>query len=65
VKDEASNPVPASVPSGGSDHLDIEESVLAEIRRALGAIEFGSILIKIHGGRVVGLETSTKLRLDQ
>jgi hypothetical protein len=41
------------------------ESVLAEVRRALGDIEFGSIVIKIHQGRVVGLETSTKLRLDQ
>ena len=45
--------------------LEVEESVLAEVRKALKQIEFGSIVIKIHQGRVVGLETSTKLRLDQ
>jgi hypothetical protein len=45
------------------DGLDAEESVLTEVRRALRQIEFGSIVIKIHQGKVVGLETSTKLRL--
>jgi hypothetical protein len=50
-------------PPGPAD-LDAEEPVLAEVRRALRSIEFGSIVIKIHQGRVVGLETSTKLRLD-
>jgi hypothetical protein len=45
-------------------NLDVEEPVLAEVRRALKQIEFGSIVIKIHQGKVVGLETSTKLRLD-
>lgn len=60
MKDEAG----AQHPSAGDD-LDLEESVFAEIKRALGQIEFGSIVIKIHQGRVVGLETSTKLRLDQ
>jgi hypothetical protein len=46
-----------------TDDLDVEESVLAEVRRALSQIEYGSIVIKIHQGKVVGLETSTKLRL--
>ena len=49
---------------GPSGDLDIEETVLAQIRRALQEIEFGSIVIKIHQGKVVGLETSTKLRLN-
>lgn len=44
--------------------LPLEESVLNEVRRALTEIEFGSILIKIHQGKVVGMETSTKVRLD-
>ena len=43
--------------------LQQEESILDEVRRALREIEFGSIVIKIHQGKVVGLETSTKLRL--
>ena len=54
-----------TAPPKSSDDLDIEESVIGEIRRALRQIEFGSIVIKIHQGRVVGLETSTKLRLEQ
>ena len=54
-----------ATPSKGSGDLDNEESVIAEVRQALSHIEFGSIVIKIHQGRVVGLETSTKLRLDQ
>ena len=40
-----------------------EEAVLERVREALQQIEFGSILIKIHQGEVVGIETSTKLRL--
>ena len=54
-------PIPQS---DGTADLDIEESVLAEIRTALKQIEFGSIVIKIHQGKVVGLETSKKLRLN-
>ena len=51
-------------PRAAGNH-DAVEPVLEEVRRALAEIEFGSIVIKIHQGRVVGLETSTKLRLDQ
>jgi hypothetical protein len=40
-----------------------EEAVLAEVKAALRAIRFGSVLIKIHDGEVVGIETSTKVRL--
>jgi hypothetical protein len=39
------------------------EAVLDEVLRAIRSIEFGSVLIKIHQGEVVGIETSTKLRL--
>ena len=50
-----------------SDTADLtpEEAALAQVRAALDQIEFGSILIKIHQGEVVGIETSTKLRLNQ
>ena len=44
--------------------LGIEEAVLDAVRKALKEIEYGSILLKIHQGQVVGIETSTKLRLD-
>jgi hypothetical protein len=40
------------------------ETVLGRVAQALDDIEFGSILIKIHQGKVVGIETSTKLRLN-
>ena len=48
--------------NGATAHLD-QEAVLTEIRKALGSIEYGSVLIKIHQGEVVGIETSTKVRL--
>ena len=40
-----------------------EETALEEVRKALRQIEYGSVLIKIHQGEVVGIETSTKVRL--
>ena len=40
-----------------------EEAVLADVRAALAEIEYGSIVITIHQGKVVGLETSTKRRI--
>lgn len=39
------------------------EEVLEAVRTAIADIEYGSVLIKIHQGEVVGIETSTKLRL--
>ena len=41
-----------------------EEAVLADVRAALAEIEYGSIVITIHQGKVVGLETSTKRRIS-
>ncbi|HEX2234733.1 MAG TPA: DUF2292 domain-containing protein [Actinomycetota bacterium] len=40
-----------------------EDEVLAAVRDAIRQIEYGSVLIKIHQGGVVGIETSKKLRL--
>ena len=39
------------------------EEALRAVSEALGRIRFGSILITIHQGEVVGIETSTKVRL--
>ncbi len=41
----------------------VDEAVMDELRRAIGGVEFGSVLVKIHQGEVVGIETSTKVRL--
>ena len=38
-------------------------AALREVQRAIQEIEYGSVLIKIHQGEVVGIETSTKVRL--
>ena len=54
---------PSLAPAAGD--LVHEESVLVTIKRALAEIEYGSIFIKIHQGKVVGLETSIKHRLDR
>ena len=52
------------MPTSDADDLHREETALEEVRRAIRAIEFGSVLIKIHAGAVVGIETSRKVRLD-
>jgi hypothetical protein len=49
--------------AGPQNRRSEEEAAVAELRRALRSIRFGSVLIKIHDGRVVAIETSTKLRL--
>jgi hypothetical protein len=56
-------PTHSPAADGGPTHLESEEVVLAAVARALREIEFGSVLIKIHQGEVVGIETSTKVRL--
>jgi hypothetical protein len=39
-------------------------AVLEAVSTALDRIEYGSVLVKIHQGKVVGIETSTKVRLQ-
>lgn len=51
---------PAAAPANPLDDV-----VMAELARAIRSIEFGSVLVKIHQGEVVGIETSTKVRLAQ
>ena len=41
------------------------EDALREIKAALGQIQYGSIVITIHQGEVVAVETSTKVRLKR
>lgn len=40
-----------------------EKEVLDAVRHALRDIDYGSVLIKIHQGEAVGIETSRKVRL--
>jgi hypothetical protein len=51
-------------PTEGSAHPSHEEVALEEIRAALRGIRFGSVLVKIHDGEIVGIETSTKVRFN-
>jgi hypothetical protein len=44
-------------------HADLDKDAMRTIKEALGRIQYGSILITIHQGEVVGIETSTKVRL--
>ena len=53
----------AEAEPNGSSSIPNEGTVLEEVRKALHSIEYGSVLIKIHQGEVVGIETSTKVRL--
>jgi hypothetical protein len=43
--------------------LHAEEAAIQQVREAIRAIDYGSVLIVIHDGEVVGIETSTKVRL--
>jgi hypothetical protein len=45
-------------------HGPDEDRVLEAVRQALRSIQYGSVLIKIHQGGVVGIETSTKVRFE-
>ena len=54
-------PTPTT-PSTSATHLPPDDVVIEEVKRAVRDIEFGSVLIKIHQGEVVGIETSTKVR---
>jgi hypothetical protein len=51
--------VPAETEQADLSH----EEAIAVVRRALREIQFGSVLLKVHEGEVVGIETSTKVRL--
>jgi hypothetical protein len=53
----------ADVP-GATEQADLtHEEAIAVVRSALKGIEFGSVLLTVHQGEVVGIETSTKVRL--
>ncbi|RYY77153.1 MAG: DUF2292 domain-containing protein [Gammaproteobacteria bacterium] len=44
------------------EHFSIEDDVLAEIKRQLANIQYGSLEIQIHNGQVVQLEKREKKR---
>ncbi len=44
------------------EHFSIEDDVLAEIKRQLAHIQYGSLEIQIHNGQVVQLEKREKKR---
>lgn len=58
---ERANGAAASAAPGAPSADQVE--AIDAVRRALREIEYGSVLIKIHQGEVVGIETSTKVRL--
>jgi hypothetical protein len=50
----------AATANGAHTDMDI---VIEAVARAVREIQYGSVLIKIHQSEVVGIETSTKIRL--
>lgn len=48
----------------GPVEVGYDEAMKAVVE-ALSRIEYGSILITIHQGEVVGIETSTKVRIKR
>jgi len=41
-----------------------ERAVLEEVLQSIRGVQFGSVMITIHQGEVVGIETATKKRLS-
>ena len=48
-----------------SEPATIDENVLAEIKRQLAQIQYGSLEISIHNGQVVQLEKREKKRWEK
>ena len=51
------------VRSDGSLAQDLDD-VMETVEAAVRDLDFGSIVLKVHQGRVVSIETSRKLRFD-
>jgi hypothetical protein len=47
------------------DPVPGQKDAIEAVRSALQGIEFGSVLLTVHQGEVVGIETSTKIRLKR
>lgn len=47
------------------DTVNLTEDVLAEIKRQLAHIRYGSVEIQIHNGQIVQLESREKKRWDK
>jgi hypothetical protein len=50
------------MPHQRSEPATIDENVLAEIKRQLAQIQYGSLEISIHNGQIVQLEKREKKR---
>lgn len=55
IRDAAESPKTNGAPK--------QDAVLESVARALEGIDYGSVLIKVHQGEVVSIETSIKQRL--
>jgi hypothetical protein len=57
---------PRRLESAGSGPAEVAyDEAMQAVAEALRRIEYGSILITIHQGEVVGIETSTKVRIKR
>ncbi len=56
--------LPAESVAGPDDSLPLPAALLIELRKALGAIRYGSIELVIHDGRVVQLERRQKVPFE-
>jgi hypothetical protein len=53
----------ASESHGGNGGAGEHSAALESVARALQGIDYGSVLIRVHQGEVVSIETSVKHRL--
>lgn len=42
----------------------VDESLLKKIKEQIEAVQYGSITIVVHEGKVVQIDTNTKIRLN-
>lgn len=45
------------------ENIKMDEQVLKKIQEEVRKIQYGSVTIVVHGGKVVQLDTNTKIRL--
>ncbi len=42
----------------------LNDAIIKEIRDAAGSIEYGTVALKVHGGKIIQIEVTQKKRFD-
>lgn len=48
---------------GNSKNM-VNGAIIKEISNAIGALEFGTVMVKVHGSKIIQIEVTEKKRFD-